>query len=149
MPSTEFMKKLNYLLSFFAGAASLFIVLSFTDDQHMEKYILQHEKEIAKEQPGPHKGGGTTIAFPFFEGTKDLEIAFRKRILKPGSAIGYHLQKSDEIYYILNGNGEMQMNGKSFPVTTGDAILTRPGSSHGLKPAGNEDLIVMIAYILD
>ena len=143
------MKKLKYLLSFVAGAGSLFIVLSFTDDLQLEKYILQHEKEIAKEQPGPHKGGGTTIAYPFFEGTKGLEMAFRKRILKPGSAIGYHLQKSDEIYHILSGTGEMQMNGESFPVTTGDAILTRPGSSHGLKPAGNEELVVMIAYNLD
>jgi mannose-6-phosphate isomerase-like protein (cupin superfamily) len=143
------MKMFKYLFSFVAGAASLFVVLAFREESPLEEYILQHEKEIEKIQPGPHKGGGTTISYPFFEGTKDLEMAFRKRILKPGSAIGYHLQKSDEIYYILSGRGEMQMNGKSFPVTTGDAILTRPGSSHGLKPAGDEELILMIAYILD
>lgn len=73
-------------------------------------------------------------------------MAFRKRILHPGSSIGYHLQKEQEIYYILSGNGELQMNGKTIAVTAGDAILTLPGSSHGLKPTGNDDLSVLITY---
>ena len=88
----------KYLFSFVAGAASLFVALAFREESPLAEYILQHEKEIEKIQPGPHKGGGTTLSYPFFEGTKDLEMAFRNRILKPGSAIGYHLQKSDEIY---------------------------------------------------
>jgi mannose-6-phosphate isomerase-like protein (cupin superfamily) len=40
----------------------------------------------------------------------------------------------------------MQMNGKTFPVKAGDAILTRPGSSHGLKQTGNDDLVIIINY---
>ena len=142
------MKKIPLLVSFISGALTLFVIMSFTKTLPFDKYILVHEKEIAKEQPGPHNGGGKTIAYPFFEGTKDFKMAFRKRTLKPGSSIGYHLQKEDEVYYILDGNGEMQMNGESFSVTTGDAILTRPGSSHGLKPAGEKDLTILIAYLL-
>lgn len=109
-------------------------------------YILEHEQEIAAEQPGPHNGGGQTTAYPFFSKADSLELVFRKRVLHPGSSIGYHLQKTDEVYYILSGSGEMQMNGDSFPVTAGDAILTRPGSSHGLVPTGQEDLTVIITY---
>lgn len=142
------MNNLKYLASFFAGGVTLFIALAFRGELPLEKYILIHEKDIAKEQAGPHKGGGTTISYPFFEGTKDFKMAFRKRILKPGSSIGYHLQEEDEIYYILEGAGEMQMNGKTFPVTAGDAILTRPGSSHGLKPVEGNQLTLMIAYLL-
>lgn len=67
-------------------------------------------------------------------------------MLHPGSAIGYHLQKEEEIYYIDSGTGEMQMNGSSFPVKAGDAILTYAGSSHGLKQTGTEDLVVIIHY---
>jgi mannose-6-phosphate isomerase-like protein (cupin superfamily) len=143
------MKKLKYFSSFLAGVIVSFALLAFTGDLPLEKYILVHEKDIAKEQPGPHKGGGITISYPFFEGTEDFKMAFRKRILKPGSSIGYHLQETDEIYYILSGQGEMQMNGKTFPVTTGDAVLTRPGSSHGIKPATNEELTLMIVYGLE
>jgi mannose-6-phosphate isomerase-like protein (cupin superfamily) len=40
----------------------------------------------------------------------------------------------------------MTVDGKSFDVGPGDAILTRPGSSHGLKQAGPDDLVIMINY---
>ncbi|MDN3586713.1 cupin domain-containing protein [Pedobacter aquatilis] len=110
------------------------------------KYILQNDIEVAKTEPGTHKGGGETIGYNFFAEAKNLKTAFRKRTLKPGSSIGYHLQKEDEIYYVLSGNGIMQMNGKTFPVKPGDAILTRPGSSHGIAPNADNDLVIMIVY---
>ena len=109
-------------------------------------YILEIEKDIAKPEPGPHSGGGNTIGYSFFDKVEDFEYVFRKRVLKPGSAIGYHLQEKDEIYYILNGAGEMKMNDESFQVEGGFAILTRAGSSHGLEPIGDEDLVIIIVY---
>ena len=115
--------------------------------QQNDGYILEHEKDIAVEEPGTHNGGGMTTGYTFFKKAKDLKLVFKKRVLRPGSSIGYHLQKEDEIYYILNGTGEMQMNGKSFIVTAGDNILTRPGSSHGLRVVGKDSLTVIINYI--
>jgi mannose-6-phosphate isomerase-like protein (cupin superfamily) len=109
-------------------------------------YVLQHEKEIALKEPGTHNGGGMTTGYNFFSKTPDLKFVFRKRVLHPGSAIGYHKQEVDEVYYILSGAGEMSMNGKTFPVKAGDAILTRPGNSHGLKPTGKSELALIIAY---
>ena len=109
-------------------------------------YVLERDKDVAKNEPGTHKGGGETIGYSFFGKTPDLKLVFRKRTFKPGSAIGYHLQKEDEIYYVLSGRGMMQMNGKEFEVGPGDAILTRPGSSHGLKQIGTEDLVIIINY---
>jgi len=142
------MKKSIPFLTFALGLLVMFAIQSFNDKHPLEKYILVHEKDIAKQQPGPHNGGGQTIAYPFFDGVEGFDIAFRKRTLKAGSSIGYHLQESDEVYYILEGTGEMQMNGDSFPVKAGDAILTRPGSSHGLKPAAGKDLTLLISYRL-
>ncbi len=110
------------------------------------QYILEQDAQVAKEQPGPHEGGGNTIAYSFFDGVKDYKTAFRKRTLKPGSSIGYHLQQEDEIYYILSGTGIMKMNGKTFAVKPGDAILTRPGSSHGLTPNQDTELTLIIVY---
>ena len=110
------------------------------------KYILQNDTDVAKKEPGTHKGGGETIGYNFFADAKNLKTVFRKRTLKPGSSIGYHLQKEDEIYYVISGNGVMQMNGKTFTVKPGDAILTRPGSSHGIAPYKDNDLVILIAY---
>jgi mannose-6-phosphate isomerase-like protein (cupin superfamily) len=122
----------------------LFSIPAFA--QSHQPYILEHEKDIAKNEPGTHNGGGSTVGYSFFAKADSLKMTFRKRVLHPGSAIGYHLQKEDEVYYIVSGTGEMRMNDKIFTVKTGDAILTRPGSSHGLKQTGKADLVVIISY---
>jgi mannose-6-phosphate isomerase-like protein (cupin superfamily) len=109
-------------------------------------YVLERDAQIAREEPGTHKGGGRTVGYSFFKDVPNLKLVFRKRALKPGSAIGYHEQKEDEIYYVLSGRGEMTIDGKTFEVSPGDAILTRPGSSHGLRQTGAEDLVIMINY---
>jgi mannose-6-phosphate isomerase-like protein (cupin superfamily) len=109
-------------------------------------YIVQHENDIARTEPGTHNGGGQTVGYSFFDTTPGLTLVFRKRALKPGSAIGYHEQKEDEIYYVLSGRGVMTADGKTFDVGPGTAILTRPGSSHGIKQAGTEDLVLLINY---
>ncbi|MEJ7683746.1 MAG: cupin domain-containing protein [Segetibacter sp.] len=114
--------------------------------RYQQGYILEHEKDIAQEQPAPHNGVGMSTAYSFFANAPGLKFAFRKRVLKPVSAIGYHLQKEDEIYYILSGTGIMKMNSDSFAVKAGDAILTRPGSSHGLQQTGTDSLVVIINY---
>jgi mannose-6-phosphate isomerase-like protein (cupin superfamily) len=109
-------------------------------------YVLEHDADVAKTGPAPHSGPGRSTGYNFFDKAEGFKLAFRKRVLHPGAAIGYHLQKEDEVYYVLSGTGMMQMNGKEFPVKAGDAILTRPGSSHGLKQTGKEDLVLIINY---
>src|SRR5262245_12397765 len=108
--------------------------------------VVERDGEVRTNESGPHEGGGQTVAYSFFKNAPDLKLVFRKRALKPGSAIGYHEQAEDEIYYVLSGRGVMTLNGKSFDVGPGDAILTRPGSSHGLKQAGPDDLVILINY---
>jgi len=129
-----------------AGVAFFALISIPAFSQSRQPYILERENDIAKNEPGTHNGGGKTTGYSFFAKADSLKMTFRKRVLHPGSAIGYHLQKEDEVYYIVSGTGEMQMNGKTFPVKTGDAILTRPGSSHGLKQTGKDDLVVIITY---
>lgn len=109
-------------------------------------YVLERDAEVAVGEPGTHNGGGQTVGYSFFKKVPNLRMVFRKRALKPGSGIGYHEQKEDEIYYVLSGRGRMTIDGNTFDVGPGDAVLTRPGSSHGLKQAGAEDLVIMINY---
>jgi len=131
----------------FMLVAALIIAVSVSKAQSVQqdKYTLEQDEKVAKQDPGPHNGGGVTIGYSFFDKVKDYKTAFKKRTLKAGSSIGYHLQEQDEVYYILEGKGEMRMNGETFMVKAGDAILTRPGSSHGLTPKGG-DLTLIIVY---
>ena len=110
-------------------------------------YIVQHDADVARPEPGPHNGGGQTVGHSFFRDVPGLSLVFRKRALKPGSGIGYHEQTEDEIYYVLSGRGEMTLDGKTVTVGPGTAILTRTGSSHGLKVIGTEDLVIIINYL--
>ena len=59
-------------------------------------YIIEHDADIAANEPGTHKGGGQTVGYSFFKSVPNLRLIFRKRALKPGSGIGYREQKEDE-----------------------------------------------------
>lgn len=136
----------TFLSFFFVALITWQVAANRTSSGQDKGYVLERDAEVAQPGPGPHKGGGQSVGYSFFQKAEGFKFEFRKRVLKPGAAIGYHLQEIDEVYYILSGSGVMQMNGKEFPVKPGDAILTRPGSSHGLKQMGTEDLTLMIAY---
>ena len=90
-------------------------------------YVVEHDGEVAKNEPGTHDGGGQTVGYSFFAKAPGLHLVFRKRALKPGSGIGYHEQKEDEIYYVLSGRGVMTVDGKSFDVTPGTAGTDEAG----------------------
>ena len=109
-------------------------------------YVIEHDADVAKTEPGTHKGGGETIGYSFFAKVPNLRLIFRKRALHPGSGIGLHTQTEDEIYYVLSGRGTMTLDGKPVDITPGTAVLTRTGSSHSLKQMGSEDLVILINY---
>ena len=109
-------------------------------------YVIEHDAEVAKNEPGTHNGGGQTVGYSFFRDVPKLGLVFRKRALKPGSGIGLHEQREDEIYYVLSGTGTMTLDGKTVNVTPGTAVLTRTGSSHSLRQTGAEDLVILINY---
>jgi mannose-6-phosphate isomerase-like protein (cupin superfamily) len=134
------------LLLLFTLCAGASFVKSQGPAPKTEGYVIERDADVAKNEPGPHDGGGPSTGYIFFEKVPDLKFSFRKRVLHKGAAIGYHLQKTDEVYYILGGTGKMTMNGRVFPVKRGDAILTRGGSSHGLVQTGVRDLTIIISY---
>src|SRR4051795_7427178 len=92
------------------SAAFIFVsVISFVfGRQQQQGYILEHEQDLAKDQPPPHNGVGMSSAYSFFTKAAGLKLTFRKRVLKKGAAIGYHPQNEDEIYYIVSGTGIMR-----------------------------------------
>jgi mannose-6-phosphate isomerase-like protein (cupin superfamily) len=126
-----------------AGAA---IAIGFARSTGPQRYLIERDREVAKTEPGPHDGGGPSTGYAFFEKVPELKFSFRKRVLHKGAAIGYHLQKTDEVYYITGGEGVMTINGETMPVKPGDAVLTRGGSSHGLVQKGEADLTIIITF---
>ena len=73
---------------------------------------------------------------------------FNEVTLKPGCEIGYHEHHGEtETYYLTKGAGIYNDNGKEYPVEVGDVTFCEDGNGHGIKNAGEEDL-VFVALIL-
>ena len=108
--------------------------------------LVVDETGLGRQQPGPHGGAGTTTAYPFFADAPGLAFSFRKRVLHKGAGIGLHQHHKDEIYYVVGGSGFYELDGTTRRVQAGDAMLTRPGSTHGIRQDGDEDLVLLVMY---
>jgi mannose-6-phosphate isomerase-like protein (cupin superfamily) len=60
------------------------------------------------------------------------------RLLPGGSTTPHRHLKTEEIYYILEGRGSMQVADEIQPVGPGDAIAIPPGSFHQITNTGSE-----------
>ncbi|WP_037605040.1 cupin domain-containing protein [Streptacidiphilus rugosus] len=61
--------------------------------------------------------------------------------LPPGGVSGEHLHtRTEEVYLLLSGRGEISLDGRARPVAAGDLVLTGLGTRHGLRNTGTEPL---------
>ncbi len=51
--------------------------------------------------------------------------------------------ESEELYYILSGQGEMTLNEDVFKVIQGDIVCIKPNSSHRIQNTGTVDLVFL------
>ena len=68
------MKFSKYLFILLFAIALNFTTKAQTIDT--SKFILQNDSDVAKEEPGTHKGGGKTIGYNFFADAKNLKTVF-------------------------------------------------------------------------
>ncbi|MEA3358980.1 MAG: cupin domain-containing protein [Thermodesulfobacteriota bacterium] len=64
--------------------------------------------------------------------------------LSPGNSIEPHIDPMEEIYFIVDGEGDMSVDGEIRHVSPGDAIWLPTGSRHGLKNNGNKDCVILV-----
>jgi len=69
--------------------------------------------------------------------------------IPPGGISGEHVHtRTEEVYFILSGRGEMTLDGKPYPVGPGNLILTGLGTKHGLRNVGDEGLGWLVVELL-
>jgi len=65
-------------------------------------------------------------------------------IIKPGQTTLLHLhKKSEELYFILQGEGKMQLGDDIFSVKKGDTICITPKTKHRIENTGANDLKIL------
>ncbi|MFZ8908447.1 MAG: cupin domain-containing protein [Nitrosopumilaceae archaeon] len=85
---------------------------------------------------------GTTIKQYFHpqNTTKGVRFSLAEFTVKSGKKSLCHKLKSSEIYYILEGKGNLHVNEKVFEVTKDDSVYVPPMSEQFIENTGSEDL---------
>ena len=88
-------------------------------------------------------GGDHSILRELLNSDKQ-EIATRYSLahatVKPGEETQVHKLKTSEVYYILEGQGRMNVGDKSSQVWPGDTIYIPPDSKQFIQNVGDSDL---------
>lgn len=66
-------------------------------------------------------------------------------LVPPEGASLKHKLKSDEVYFILSGQGEMHVDGETADVEVGDAIEVPPNSLQWIENTADVDLVFLCA----
>ncbi len=77
----------------------------------------------------------------------DLSCSIAHAILEPGaSSLPHRLKTSAEVYFIMEGEGEMQIDSESSLVRAGQAVLIPPGSWQYIR--NTKDIILKMICIV-
>jgi mannose-6-phosphate isomerase-like protein (cupin superfamily) len=72
-----------------------------------------------------------------------IRYSLAHAIVKPGELTLAHRLKSSEVYYILEGEGEMYIDEEKEKVSTGQAVYIPPDSVQRIKNIGKSDLVFL------
>ena len=87
--------------------------------------------------------GDDTILREILHPHKDpLEVRYSlaHAVVKPGNASQPHKLTTSEVYYILQGTGQMHIEGESAPVGPGQVVYIPPNAAQYIQNTGNIDL---------
>jgi mannose-6-phosphate isomerase-like protein (cupin superfamily) len=100
---------------------------------------------------GVHGGSSSLYWKRFVTGNmlhSDLD-SFEYAFVPPGSAIGEHVHsRTEEIYFVVRGRGEMTVDGATREVGPGDLILTPLGSRHSFRPDPGDGAEIIVMEML-
>ena len=63
-----------------------------------------------------------------------------------GGQVPWHNQEQEEIYFIVEGNGEICLGDERQPIKSGQAVYIPSGVFHQLTNTGNEPMQMMYCY---
>lgn len=77
-------------------------------------------------------------------GAGGLSCSIAHAIVRPGeSTLPHVLTRSTELYYILSGSGEMQIDDEQAPVRPGQIVFIPPGARQFIRNTGPVDLVFL------
>jgi mannose-6-phosphate isomerase-like protein (cupin superfamily) len=86
----------------------------------------------------------TELIRPETDGSANLSLA--RAVIMPGQSTFLHYHgSSEEIYYVIEGEGLLRVNARTCEIRPGDAHLIRPGEEHNVTCMGETPLCILCA----
>jgi mannose-6-phosphate isomerase-like protein (cupin superfamily) len=89
-----------------------------------------------------------STAYRISDAVPNRMMEFRKRTLHVGSAIGLHVLSHDEVYYVVEGEGEVESDGTKRRMTAGMAAYLYTNANVAIRQRGSKPLTLIVAYPL-
>lgn len=114
--------------------AANFTAVDFGKMAELKDYVLTLSPEV--KIPGKVFGGQSVNA-------TGAEFSFQS--FAPGQETGFlHTHKNhEELYFVLSGKGEFQVDGNVFPITEGSVVRVAPAGRRSIRNNGSEPLVVL------
>ncbi len=101
-----------------------------------------NDKEVLETTYIAHRGA---VARMILDMRTLKEIGFlAMATLAPGKEIEEHIDPMEEIYFVLSGKGEMQVDDEKQTVGPGDATWIPVGSRHSLLNTGDDECVILV-----
>ncbi len=130
------------------GAVLLMLTVSLWAAKAGPAMVIVNERDVMREEPAPHGNQGMSTAYRISDPAPNRTMEFRKRTLHVGSAIGLHVLTHDEVYYVVDGEGEVASDGVTRRVGAGTAAYLYNGANVGIRQLGDKPLTLIVAYPL-
>ena len=109
--------------------------------------VVIDEATTRREEPPPHGAIGMSTAYRISDAAPHPRaMEFRRRILHRGAAVGEHKIEHDEVYYVLDGEGEVVSDGQRATLRKGMAAYLYRGAVVGIWQRGKKPLSVILSY---
>lgn len=69
--------------------------------------------------------------------------------IPPGATLARHRHAAPEIYYVLSGAGNVEVDGTDYSVAAGAAVFIPGGAQHAFRNAGAAPLTFMYVFPVD
>lgn len=106
--------------------------------------LINFNEQQERKAPGMNGGTGEISAKMFMDDNVKI-IPCR---IHEGGSIGMHSHPaSDDINYIISGNGKAICDGKEELLAAGNCHVCKKGSKHSIINTGNEDLVLLTVVV--
>ena len=108
--------------------------------------LIRNIAEVPWREFPDHFGGALSKPLVMPESAASRHIDYRISMYQPMAYVARHSHRQQEqVYHVLEGEGLMEIAGKTHVVRRHDVIFLPPGVEHAISNTGVSDLIFIVA----